>query len=1031
MHIPVYKMGSFSFLERKNRMTLMQRNDETLIQVTTTVQKYGNLKSLIKKSGGKVYKSKYNRTMAKVWKELDTVGIHGNYQVDDIFKMIEERIIFPCEMQSVKKIDVVNDVEPLDLTADKEENKEKEKYSRLFIRSNIIFIDVDKYDGDIDAEYEKGLKNLSIGYVHSPSGDNCYRLAFILDSNISDYEYYKVMHKFICNMLKQYDFANCIDSSNSSPLALIRIGKGYKYFNKQARVAYTMYLEDITNEVFNRFATQYVSEDSNYRSGIITTDIEVNERLRFMGNKKTDYDTWFAMVQAIRSRFGSNEEAKKAIRIASEDRKNYCFETDLESIFNDNKIKYDWGTFIKISNKFGYRPSYKVTAARREAAKKEGALKENYPTNIHKVTKIKIDERIELNTIVDLLNSDEITLLDSPTNSGKSTTTLDAFKSLAEESSKNIFIMSVPTTSIIDNLIRDDAELVGYYAAKEDSVFRDIVGKALMLNKRQIYITTYDATYKMVKFILHSIPDANIRIVVDEAHEWVQAYNYRDAAIKDLAHVLPYVRIALSGTAYPVDMSSIFNKRLICVRDNDKINADEYNVYTFKNDGEEAIYATINAIYQPLKRGNKVLLFVDNIENGLVLADKVKEKLPNIRTTLINADNKNENEVYKRAIKTGKFFKEVDLVIATRFLSSGVSIENSYNSHIYILSSQLSNMRDTVLLRQSAARFRNQYKSINLIIQETNEEEKRPYNYAGAVSNTMYYANQQYERVQKYQMRESMFGVIETTYHVTKDGIDELAVRHDAMYYQSRYYAIYRRALSIEFSRVLNLPINNVVDVTPKVEIHTKEERGRKEKETREEREERMSEFKEVCKQEVIDRAKQGDKDSIDILSSHLNKNESTTMSDILHIVKQAEDIYSIVSKTKIRNQIYQYTTYLDNLLEMEKIDKNSSDFIAIQCIENKLKEEGFLLTTSGKEILINETARKVGVSIPVINKIIKNYFIKNSSNQKKKQERAAEYVPANSQMIGLLYDIKETEVIRHKEEYRYQLVKGSRKRRK
>ncbi|MGE7624615.1 DEAD/DEAH box helicase family protein [Viridibacillus sp. NPDC096237] len=670
----------------------MKRVEEQLIEVTTTVNHYDNLKSLITTRGDKVYKGKYNKVMAKVWRELDTVGIHGRYGVDDLFNMIENRIMFPCKMESFIKSNPVNGVVIEDMTVDtgedKEEKKEKVKYGRVFIHSKIILIDVDKYMGDMDAEYTKGLRNLSIGYIHSPSGDNCYRLVFILDRYITDYNFYKIMHGLICNMLKDYDFVSCIDTSNSSPLALVRLGRGYRYHNKQARVPYSLYIDDIQKELENKYATQYMSEDSEYKSGIITTDIEIHERLKFMGDKETDYDTWFAMVQAIRSELGEDQQAWEAVRIASKDRNDGDFENEVQSIFNNNEVKYTWGMFIKISNSYGYRPSYEVTEARRSAAIEAGMLKENYTHIIKDTKKANIVKYIKPKMIIDMLNGSDTTLLESPTNSGKSTGIIKAFKTLTKESSKNIFILTVPYTSIIDNLLSDDKdnEIAGYYASKEDDEFYNAMSTALMQDKKQIFITTYNATHKLVKLILHHIPDANMRIVADEVHEWVIAYNYRDEAINDLASVLPMIRIGLSGTSYPVDTSSIFNKKVILERKNNKINADEYNVYTFKKDGYDSLLSTINAMYKKLTNGDKVLLFLDNIEDGLLLSNLAKERLPNLRTAQINADTKYTNEIYKELVSKHTFPENIDLIIATRFLSTGISINNNYNSHIYILS---------------------------------------------------------------------------------------------------------------------------------------------------------------------------------------------------------------------------------------------------------------------------------------------------------------------------------------------------------
>ncbi|MGG0664857.1 DEAD/DEAH box helicase family protein [Viridibacillus arvi] len=999
-------------------MVIMKRAEEQLIEVTSTFYTYSNLKELITykeiENGEEVVdKEEYDKTMGKVQYELNTKGIHGSYTVDDLLEAIENRIIIPSCMQSYKK------------KYKKKDGTDVWKYVRTFVQSNIIFIDVDNYTGDMGAEYKKGLQNLSIGFIHSPSGDNCYRLVFILDAYITDKANYKIMHKYICNMLSDYDFADCIDRSNNSSLSLVRIGKGYKYFDKNVRVNYSMYIEYIQKEIEEQFAKKYINNTTEYDSGIITTDVEVNHRIEIMSNKETDYDTWFAMVQAIRSQIEDEDEAMEAARKASEDRNNPKFERDLRNIFNNDYVGYTWGIFITICNSCGYKPSLEVTQARREAAKKAGMLKETYTHIIKNVERIKIDKYIDINVITELLSGNDTTLVDAPTGSGKSTKVIEAFKVLANESKKNIFILSVPTTPIIDSLIRDDEELIGYYAVKEDDEFYNAMGKALMLDGKQIYITTYNATHKLAKFVKHHIPDAHIRIVIDEVHDWVHAYNYRSEAINDLANVLPMIRIGLSGTSYPVDMASIFDKKVVFERENDKINADEYNVYTFKDDGNDALLATVNAIYEKLKDGDKLLLFLDNIEGGLVLADLVKQTLPNIRVATINKDNKSTSEVYHYLKNTGKLPQDIDLVISTRLLSSGVSVENAKHSHIYILSSILSQMRDTVLLRQSAARFRAQYKSINLIIQESKDEEEKPYNYEGAVSHTMYYAEAQYDRVREYEIPESMYGMVENLYHVTPHGVDELAVRHDIMLYQSYYYAKHRKALWLEFGRVLNLPINKIVDVTQKQS--EKEKRKRKVVETKEERQVRMDKFKEICTQEKIDRAKQGDAYSLGLLTNNLNNDEQNTLKDILHIVKKEDDIHKIISKTTRRNAIYQYTTYLDKLLEKENVSDDSNDFFIIDEIERELEIYDGGVTTTELVAIVNKVARSAAVALPVVKDILDDYFIK-ISRKKKQQERAAEYIFITSKTVAEVYDIKEGDVIKHKSEYRHLVNFGKRK---
>lgn len=936
----------------------MQRKNES-ISIRYTETKYDNLKMLESKE-------LYDTAMEQAMNELKYKGTDAELELEEMFECIQGRMIYPSKVY---------------LHGDKIE----------LAKSNLIMIDLDGYDGKIDELYKRGLSNLSVGYIHSPSHVlgkpiRC-RLIFIVDTTITDNDTYFYLREIVTEALSKLGLEHpVLDTSNSNATDLIRIGYGYKVYNPDARIEFELFRDEVTEKVDEKRRKREEKLQRDQGRYFIYTCDELIDRAQYIKKNKNleNYDKWkrliLSLVDYYRDGFIKEDELIDiAVAMSTDSRKQVLHGNEkrgggLLSLIYTETLDITIGTFIGTSNKLGYRPTYEIVNNRVRVGKIENE------TEIENVEEVKLeDEHITTNMAKEWLVDMESRIIAAPPNSGKTTKLIEAMQQLVYTDKRPvIYIMAVPSIPLVDSLTDIDKKVVGYYGTMEDTGSIEEFTEREINRGTRIFVTTYDKTKDLMVQFNRITKFLAKEIIVDECHQLAQNYQFRNKAISGLLEVSRHIKIGLSGTPEPVLTNSLFTIHTNIIKKRSAINAYLYNVYTYANkDNDDALYATINAIKEPLLKNEHVLLFVGKEASIDFIIKHIREVkgLENINISKIVSAKKNENQAYRDIVDKEEWSEGVDLIVTTNVISEGISIYSKYNSHIFLLASaNMSPFFDKYLIRQSASRFRNNYYSFNLIVKEyETDEEVKLYDYQAGVNTAIYYGsrmmenlNESFEDFSARQKDKVVLGDLAEYYGVSYDReadyfeFDEFYLRQKMVELQCHYYMSHRRSLVSEIGNMLGKGINKVYDVTyqnkdksEKKRLTIEELKSRKENQKA--RIQKRDELKSYLTQGAYDGYKRGDKHYINKLEKSMNKEQFETLKAI-HLLVDYESCIKIVSKVTRAAEIHKFEKCLAVVDELNKRATNH---------KGNDTDEDLIIKVFAKVIGLSKENRQVHITKP------------------------------------------------------------------
>ncbi|MFE6168753.1 DEAD/DEAH box helicase family protein [Viridibacillus arvi] len=962
----------------------IKRQENGNIHVRYSRIKYDNLKLL-----GKV---KEDVEMAKATNELRWRGKDEELPLYDFLEQIQMRMIYPSKVSLVgEKV--------------------------VLYKSNMIMIDLDGYEGNIDDLYKRGLDTMSVGYIHSPShipGEptRC-RLIFIIDTEISDNDTYIFLREIVVDMLKKLDLEHPIlDTSNANATDLIRIGYGYKIYNSEAKVEYALYKEDIEQRVDEkrRQIEEKLNRDQS-RYFVYTVEELIDRAKHIKTNINLEqYDDWrryvIALVDYCSSGFITGDDVIEiAVAMSTDDRDKVINGGEqgggVLSLLNADTLRITIGTFIGICNSTGYKtPSHIVNNRIRVNGDRDSHITPISVIENRREVKLE-EEHITTKMAKEWLLSDGTSLISALPNSGKSTAIINAMQEITYLDNIPItYIIAVPTIPLVESLVDEKNGVVGYYGSKEKIKLEDFAEEEVERGTK-IFICTYNSTKELLK-TLHKMNPFNAHdIVVDEVHQFAQHYIFRNKAISTILDIDSNIKMGLSGTSEPMETNALFTTHVNIDKENNSINADEYNVCTYDTkDDENALLATINAISKPLLHKERVLLFIGKETSIDFIVDNVKKVkgLENINIAKIVSENKNENEAYKNIVDKKKWIDGVDLIISTNVISDGISIENEseYNSHIFLLAAaKISLFFDKYLIRQSASRFRKQYSSFNLIVKAYDiGEEVEFYDYQAGINTAIYYAkrmtdnlNELFKDFSDNQKGKVVLGDLAEYYGVSYCSyneefiFDEFFLRQKMINLQCIYYMTHRRSLVEDVGSMLNKEIHKVYDVTPKKSPVEKKKLTEEEKENKKENQkDRIKKREEVEKcltKENFEGFKKGNKYIISQLEEGMNKEQYETLKAI-NVLVDYDTCIKIVSKVTRPAEIHKFKKSLSAVAEL-----NTRATIH----KNRATDEDLIIKGFARVVGLTKNNRKVNILKPLFDTYIQEvaYTMKYSAPQIKK----------------------------------------------
>jgi len=331
-----------------------------------------------------------------------------------------------------------------------------------------------------------------------------------------------------------------------------------------------------------------------------------------------------------------------------------------------------------------------------------------------------IEDKLDIGTINEyILTGKGRTLLHSPTGSGKThgifNAIADYYKSgkgsgitiIAMPNITNITQTSVKFGDLLDKMFFGSASQ-GTYKNKIGSYDRAV--RDAFRNGTRVFCVTYDSVQRVYDGILEL--DSLIKLdflVVDEAHQAVTSYSYRNIAIDNLYNVIEKAElcIGMSGTIVDVNLDDYDKLVDVTLSRGNAIPAEDFLVLEHSND-KKIIDEIIRTIRGYIDSGTKqVLIFVENKKKQQRLA-KTLTKLK-YSTVVVNADNKEDDEVVELMADE---YIDKDVIITTSVMSDGISLENTFDSVCIVVSSFDSQIWSPTVIRQMSNRFRNPYSAL-------------------------------------------------------------------------------------------------------------------------------------------------------------------------------------------------------------------------------------------------------------------------------------------------------------------------------
>lgn len=686
-----------------------------------------------------------------------------------------------------------------------------------FVSSSLIMIDIDD-DYKVTDPKEllfNQLKDtcaaLFYTWSHNIKG-NRYRLVFQLDKQITSEQDYKALVEYI---LKELKLLNLPVDSIKSPTQVVRGGNSKEPLINDLNTFLKV------DEWLPKAKAHKEKEHANYIASYDEllenppTFEQMREMVELIGYIPSGVDRredWSRVIHALKNSVDmgilTDQEGFELFHIVSGDEARERDWTGLK------RSVADYRALINLAKDNGYIHNSYAYAQR----KTEPII----PTEIIRDVERKGDKVfLKENVIADLLKRNQRLLIDSPTGSGKTKSTLNAMQELSKDDDV-FYLFLAPTRALTEQTAKEhDLPHIKGGINPYSTIRRDYN------YNQKVFIVIYDLLDKVLQ-ALDSVTNSNfkVRVVIDEAHQLTNAYSYRQEVIKSIYNLFDDDRvlslIGLSGTVENIQKDK-YEKMFKLDNRNAISPLTDFRVYTYKeiektgvsNSGNNLTARLIHNLINGNAKQDKVLLFVNDIKRGEQIKRTLKQY--DIKSVTINSESK-QSATYREVVEHETFGDDVQVIIATTTLSEGINLQNKLNWACVVLSDGKSKLFDPSTIKQISHRFRNTYRHFILVTRPPNNEDypsdKRFYieadfNHRKTVSNNLSeYLNEEHaediENTFIASGTESNHGLY------LKESNDKPTVEYNTDYLRLRsmqekefYYSTYRNAFIKEVSRVI------------------------------------------------------------------------------------------------------------------------------------------------------------------------------------------------------------------------------------
>ncbi|MEK4128537.1 DEAD/DEAH box helicase [Solibacillus sp. FSL W8-0474] len=720
-----------------------------------------------------------------------------------------------------------------------------------FVSSSLIAIDIDD-DLEITEPLQvlEELNDICTGlfytFSHGIKG-NRYRLLFQLDEPIRQQQDFNILIEYLMDYLKSKSLP--VDVVAKNVTQIVRPGlKGYELNNLHTKIKISEWLPKARIKAqakLERLEKQRNSraKQMNYNLYNPMTYEELKEMCEAIGyipsgEGEETLKKWIQIVYALKN------EVVKGELTEDEGYTLYCIISGPEenerywnSLRPDGHVNI--GSIVRHAEHHGYKRRHKYKHAQQETL-------ETIPQE-----RIKVKKYLNPDIAKELIQRKQKLIVDSPTGSRKTSSFMTAFQELASEE-YSYYIFTAPTIILSEQIAKKYN--VPCLTGETTNAFHSVTTAAV--KGERLFISTYDKVDKLIAYLTHGI-DYNgnkpeFIIAIDEIHEFIGSYGYRFRAIDKLQELTKVATslIALTGTA-DFAFKDSYDALIKIETGNTKSPAMDFRVFTYhtrkvaksvplvkngKTEMIEQIETDANLadvmllpVFNALLKQTKVLAFINNKDRIQSIAKRLRKQ--GITVQVVTSDSK-KSETYRSIAETETISDDVQVVLTTSVLSTGLSINNTLNWSCLVVSDKSSPFFNTSTIKQISNRFRQQYRYFCLYMREPNKDyadDKKFYietdyqQKKRIVQSYVDYLNEEFtdENLKTFTTSkvENHNGIF---YRSTDDEavieFNPMYVRYNSMKRSEQYYSTFRNAFVKEVERQLGVKCSAMVNVNDEAE---------------------------------------------------------------------------------------------------------------------------------------------------------------------------------------------------------------------
>ena len=573
------------------------------------------------------------------------------------------------------------------------------------------YLFIDELEGSVD--YVKNLyhlvrKNLSV------------KLAVEIDKHVDPL-------KIIGASGKKVHRNYHLETFDMEPLKeeLRRMEEELKEQNRQKRIKKENFQKMIANsQIGSEFDESYVVDS-----------LSVSELVKALSHPDfspvEDYDDWFCYLYIFNDLYknGNITEEERDYLASVIDDGNDAYEYIFGDVLNDDRYNYSWtiGTLIYRLQEAGVQMGEILKT-------KEKSFLE--PDVIFEVQDYISNDRNAMNELKELFKSSKYRgkriLLYADTGTGKSAAIQKTLQDVTKEEENVTSIFSTGRLALIDNF-RANFSKISRSTVITGSDRLTYKEKKKLINSSQNILTTIDSAPMIYREKYDNHETHHFVGILDETHMAGEDSNFKNDKISEYMAmeetILSRGGSIIHITATPETLNYRDFDFVIQVKSKSWERPFKHASYTeVMTDVRKNVFIGIEDEISKEMQDNadkKLLVYIENKKILHEIHDKLSEK--GIYSVVIESGlRKLKSEEAIEIIDQGAIPKDVSVVLATTYISAGISIENNSSiDETWVVSTAESLNSDFTRVVQMSNRFRNNYHKLRLFIERKEDNKKK------------------------------------------------------------------------------------------------------------------------------------------------------------------------------------------------------------------------------------------------------------------------------------------------------------------